>query len=300
MKDQKKKESRRLRRQERKELIRKDLRRKWREERGVVIVYFTLRILVIGVMIAQFLNRNYENVFFCILTLILLTMPSMIERNTCIDLPGTLEVIILLFIFAAEILGEVQAYYVNFRGWDTMLHTLNGFLCAAVGLSMVDLLNRNDRSSLHLSPLYVAIAAFCFSMTIGVLWEFFEFAMDQFVFRMDMQKDTVVNSIASVALDPTHSNRVVRIQDITDTIVVAGGEQISLGLGGYLDLGIIDTMKDLFVNFIGAVCFSVIGFFYVKNRGKGRFARRFIPRIQKEKAEDEENPEVTLSGKDDV
>ncbi len=186
-------------------------------------MYFTLRILVIGVMIAQFLNRNYENVFFCILTLILLTMPSMIERNTCIDLPGTLEVIILLFIFAAEILGEVQAYYVNFRGWDTMLHTLNGFLCAAVGLSMVDLLNRNDRSSLHLSPLYVAIAAFCFSMTIGVLWEFFEFAMDQFVFRMDMQKDTVVNSIASVALDPTHSNRVVRIQDITDTIVVAGG-----------------------------------------------------------------------------
>ena len=159
MKDQKKKEARRLRRQERKELARKDLRRKWREERGVVIVYFTLRILVIGVMIAQFLNRNYENVFFCILTLILLTMPAMIERNTCIDLPGTLEVIILLFIFAAEILGEVQAYYVNFRGWDTMLHTLNGFLCAAVGLSMVDLLNRNDRSSLHLSPLYVAIGA---------------------------------------------------------------------------------------------------------------------------------------------
>lgn len=293
MKDQKKKEARRLRRQERKELARKDLRRKWREERGVVIVYFTLRILVIGVMIAQFLNRNYENVFFCILTLILLTMPAMIERNTCIDLPGTLEVIILLFIFAAEILGEVQAYYVNFRGWDTMLHTLNGFLCAAVGLSMVDLLNRNDSSSLHLSPLYVAIAAFCFSMTIGVLWEFFEFAMDQFVFRMDMQKDTVVNSIASVALDPTHSNRVVRIQDITDTIVVAGGEQISLGLGGYLDLGIIDTMKDLFVNFIGAVCFSVIGFFYVKNRGKGRFARRFIPRIHKEKVkvEDEKSPE---------
>ena len=103
MKDQKKKEARRLRRQERKELARKDLRRKWREERGVVIVYFTLRILVIGVMIAQFLNRNYENVFFCILTLILLTMPAMIERNTCIDLPGTLEVIILLFIFAAEI-----------------------------------------------------------------------------------------------------------------------------------------------------------------------------------------------------
>ena len=51
-----------------------------------------------------------------------------------------------------------------------------------------------------------------------------------------------------------------------------------LGLGGYLDIGLIDTMEDLFVNFIGAVVFSIIGFFYVKSRGKGRFARRFIPR----------------------
>lgn len=280
MRERKKRAERRLQRQLRRQRIKQDLQRKWREERAVVIVYFTLRFLVAGILAAQFFNQNYENVFLCILTLVLMTMPAMIERNTPIDLPGTLEIIILLFIFSAEILGEIRAYYITYHGWDTMLHTINGFLCAAIGFSMVELLNRNSKGSLHLSPLYMAIAAFCFSMTIGVLWEFFEFAMDQLAW-MDMQKDTVINHVATVALDPTNNNQVVRINGITDTILVLeDGKTVSLGLGGYLDVGIIDTMKDLFVNFIGAVVFSIIGFFYVKNRGKGWFAKRFIPRVK--------------------
>jgi hypothetical protein len=184
----------------------------------------------------------------------------------------------LLFIFAAEILGEIRAFYTTFQGWDTMLHTINGFLCAAIGFSLVDMLNRNEKFSLSLSPVFMAIVAFCFSMTIGVLWEFFECTMDQF-FLLDMQKDTVIHNIASVALDPTGGNTPVIIRGITDVIVVANGEEISLGVGGYLDVGILDTMKDLTVNFVGAVVFSVIGYFYVKNRGKGRFARRFIPQV---------------------
>ena len=159
-----------------------------------------------------------------------------------------------------------------------MLHTLNGFLCAAIGFSLVDMLNRNERFSLSLSPTFMAIVAFCFSMTIGVLWEFFECIMDQ-LFLLDMQKDAVINTISSVMLDPTGGNTPVIIRDITDVIVVSGGEEISLGLGGYLDVGILDTMKDLAVNFVGAVVFSFIGFFYVKGRGKGRFARRFIPQV---------------------
>ena len=93
-------------------------------------------------MIAQFFNGNYENVFLCILTLILFLVPSFIQMNYHIKLPDTLEVIILLFIFAAEILGEIHAFYLEFPFWDTMLHTLNGFLAAAIGFSMVDILNR--------------------------------------------------------------------------------------------------------------------------------------------------------------
>ncbi len=120
----------------------------------------------------------------------------------------------------------------------------------------------------------MALVAFCFSMTVGVLWEFFEFGMDR-LFQMDMQKDTVVNSITSVMLDPTNSNIPVTIDGIT-SVQVNGQE---LGFGGYLDIGLYDTMEDLFVNFIGAVTFSVIGYFYIKHRGHGKLAKAFIPTI---------------------
>ena len=245
-------------------------------KRTVAMVYVLLRFLVIIIAVAQFFNGNYENVFLCGLTLILFLLPTIFERALKIDLPNTMEIIILLFIFAAEILGEIQSYYTTFRGWDTILHTLNGFLCAAIGFALVDMLNRTERFSLSLSPAFMAIVAFCFSMTIGVLWEFFECTMDQF-FLLDMQKDTVVHSISSVMLDPTGGNTPVAIKGITDVIVVCGDQQIPLGVGGYLDIGILDTMKDLWVNFIGAVVFSFVGYFYVKNRGKGWFAKNFIP-----------------------
>ncbi len=246
---------------------------------AVVTVYVALRLMVIAVLVAQVFKRNFENVFLCGLTLLLLLVPTFVERKIHVDLPDTLEIIIMLFIFAAEILGEIQAYYITFPYWDTMLHTINGFLCAAIGFALVDILNRSERFSIQLSPIFLAITAFCFSMTIGVLWEFFECAMDQ-LFLLDMQKDTVVTTISSVMLDPAGGNHPTAIKGITDVIVVtADGAQHPLGLGGYLDIGILDTMKDLFVNFIGAVVFSVIGYFYVKSRGKGRFARRFIPQV---------------------
>lgn len=253
----------------------------------VSAVYIALRAAVILVMIAQFFNRNFENVFLCALTLILFILPTVLERKLEVDLPDTLEIIILLFIFAAEVLGEISAYYTTYPYWDTMLHTLNGFLCAAVGFCLVDLFDRSERFSLTLSPVFMAIVAFCFSMTIGVLWEFFECSMDR-IFLFDMQKDTVVTAISSVMLDPAGGNHAVVIKNISDVIVIADGKEIPLGVGGYLDVGIYDTMEDLFVNFIGAAVFSVIGYFYVKGRGQGKFARRFIPKILEREIEDEE------------
>ena len=138
----------------------------------------------------------------------------------------------------------------------------------------------------------MAIAAFCFSMTIGVLWEFFECAMDQ-IFVQDMQKDTIVNTISSVMLDPTGEQRAVAIRGITDVILVTEDGQVALGLGGYLDIGLLDTMEDLLVNFIGAVVFSVVGYFYVKNQGKGWFARNFIPKVL---SEEEAAADPNISG----
>jgi hypothetical protein len=244
-----------------------------REHKSSFVVFTALRALVIFSLVRQCFLHNYEGVFFCSLTILLLYVPSWLQVRLRIELPPALEITILCFIFAAEILGEVNAFYIVIPGWDTMLHTLNGFLAAAVGFSAVVLLNDNPRLTFDLSPVFLALVAFCFSMTIGILWEFFEFSMDWF-FHSDMQKDTIIHSIYTVALDPTLSNKVVAVKGIDD--VVINGE--SLGLGGYLDIGLIDTMKDLFVNFIGAVVFSITGFFYARSKGKRRTpAQGFVP-----------------------
>ena len=253
--------------------FRQAMARELREHRSSFIVFYTLRILVLVALVRQIMLHNYEGAFFCVLTIVLLYIPSWLQVKLHIELPPPLEITILCFIFAAEILGEVNAFYVNVPNWDTMRHTLSGFLAAAVGFSMVLLLNDDERLTFDLSPFFLALVAFCFSMTIGVLWEFFEFGMDYF-FHTDMQKDTVINSIYTVALDPTRTNKAVAVKGIQD--VVINGE--SLGLGGYLDIGIIDTMKDLFVNFIGAVVFSVTGFFYARSKGEKRTAAQsFVP-----------------------
>lgn len=245
-----------------------------REHKSSFIVFYILRALVIVSLVRQIILDNYEGAFFCILTIVLLYVPSWVQVRLRIELPPPLEITILCFIFAAEILGEVNAFYVNVPHWDTMLHTINGFLAAAVGFSLVLLLNDNEKLTFDLSPFFLAMVAFCFSMTIGVLWEFFEFGMDR-LFHMDMQKDTIVHTISSVMLDPTNKNIPITIDGITS--VAVNGK--NLGFDGYLDIGLYDTMEDLLVNFIGALTFSIFGYFYIKRRGKGRIARAFIPTI---------------------
>ena len=238
------------------------------------IVYLLLRLSVVVVIIDQIRSRDYENIFLCVLTLVLFMIPSFIEKKIHIDIPDTLEVIILLFIFSAEILGEIRSYYLIFPYWDTTLHTLNGFLAAAIGLSLIDILNKNDRFAISLSPAFVALVAFCFSMTIGVMWELFEFSMDNF-FGFDMQKDTLIQSFQSVLLNKEGLNVPVKIQ-IQELIV--NGERWP----SYIDIGLIDTMTDLFVNFIGASVFSVFGYFYIKHRGNDNFLKRFIPKSNRQ------------------
>jgi hypothetical protein len=213
----------------------------------------------------------------------------MIERKLKLELPDALEIVILLFIFAADILGEIQEYYVLVPHWDTVLHTVNGFLFAAIGFCIVNILNENKKISLTLSPFYMAVAAFCFSMTIGVLWEFFEYSGDIIV-RTDMQKDTIINNISTVVFDPLGENNAVLLNNIkTTTLTYADGTTFTFD--GYLDIGIMDTMKDLFVNFIGAAVFSAFGYICVNTRGKRgtrKVVESFVPRVNKEELTDDE------------
>ena len=242
-----------------------------------------LEIIVILSIIRQFMLGNYHNVFLGVLTLVLFSVPKLIEHKLDVSIPVGLESVILLFIFSAEILGEINAFYVKIPLWDTILHTTNGFLMAAIGFALIDVFNRSERFSISMSPYFVAFFAFCFSMTVGVVWEFFEFGMDQ-IFQLDMQKDWIVPVINSVKINPEGANVPVKV--VVDSLSVNGE---TWNLGGYLDIGLIDTMKDLIVNFVGAVIFSLIGIAYLKQRGKGskkhHFAASLIPKVNRHKNE---------------
>ena len=245
-----------------------------------IIVYLVLRFLVILCMVEQSLKGNWHSVALCFITLILFTLPTVASRTFKVKLPTTLEIIVYLFIFAAEILGEIQNFYGIFKHWDTMLHTLNGFLSAAVGFSLIDILNRTDKFHIKMTPAFVALVAFCFSMTIGVLWEFFEYGADRY-FNTDMQKDRIVEKISSVELNKENKNDPVIIDNINRTVIYSDNNKKATIEGGYLDIGIIDTMKDLIVNFIGALVFSILGFLYIKDRDEYKFIERFIPSLKK-------------------
>ncbi len=237
--------------------------------KAAVTVYLVLRVLVIICMVLEFLRGDLNNAFLCLLSLILFLMPFFIEKSFKIDFPDAFEIIIFLFIFSAEILGEINNFYGNIPHWDTILHTINGFLCASVGFSLVYLLNENSKS-INLSPFFVSLVAFCFSMTIGIAWEFFEYTADNFL-GLDMQKDYYIENINTVTTDETNSNKVVKYKDIEYTILYDKNNKEIAKLDNYLDIGLHDTMKDLIVNFIGATVFSIFGYLYITRKGKFKF-----------------------------
>lgn len=262
----------------------KELKKSYEEtKKSTIVVYLILRTLVILIMIRQLILGEYNNAFFCLLSLVLFTVPFRLQKKFKITLPNTLEIIILCFIFAAEILGELNSFYIVIPHFDTILHTLNGFLAAGIGLSLFDLLNKNI-DNINLSPIFLVIVAFCFSMTIGILWEFFEYGSDKLI-NTDMQKDTIVQNISSVTLDETKSNTPIVIDNIIYTIIYSkdkeGNITETLIENGYLDIGINDTMKDLIVNFIGATIFSVFGYLYLLNRDKYKFVNQFMIKRKK-------------------
>lgn len=258
-----------------------------KQNKASFIVYTVLRIIVILILIRCIFLRQWESVFVCVLALALFLLPPFVEKKFKLELPTALEITAFVFVFCAEILGEIGAYYLKYPFWDTALHTVSGFIFAAFGFCLLDLLNRNKK--LNLTPLSLALMAFCFSMTIGVLWEFFEYSGDIIV-RTDMQKDTIINNISTVVFDPLGENNAVLLNNIkTTTLTYADGTTFTFD--GYLDIGIMDTMKDLFVNFIGAAVFSAFGYICVNTRGKRgtrKVVESFVPRVNKEELTDDE------------
>ncbi len=195
-----------------------------------------------------------------------------------------LQIIILLFIFAAEIMGELFHFFVRVPGWDTMLHTLTGFLMASVGFSLVDLLN-SSKAKFALSPAYMALVAFCFAMTIGVLWEFFEFGMDV-VFRKDMQNDELISRFTTIGPALSADGDDFFVTNVVKTIVETIKGETYVIEGGYYDIGLYDTMKDLIVTFLGATAFSIIGFLSLRKQVENPFANSLMLTRASEETDD--------------
>lgn len=262
------------------EKFRKRMKKFFKEkDKKVFWVYTILRLLVIVTLVIQLIHGNYHEVFLCLLTLILFVIPFIVDDKFKISLPNSLEISIFLFIFSSEILGEIQNFYGIFTHWDTLLHTINGFLSAAIGFSLVDILNNSNKITFHLSPFFVVIVAFSFSMTVGACWEIFEFSGDR-LFDMDMQKDRFLEKISSVELNEEKKNVPVVIKNIDHVdIYYHDNNQVKvITAKGYLDIGIIDTMKDLIVNLIGALVFSIYGYLYLKNEKKYKKIENYIPK----------------------
>lgn len=185
------------------------------------------------------------DIFYCLATIPFVCLPPLLGVVFRWHLNNTLYVVFSLYTMG-PLLGAVYKLYYVTPWWDDLLHVLAGFLFAVCGAYLAYALNRGNKTSVLLAALF----GVCFSMGIAVLWEVFEFSSDVFL-GSDMQSDSIVDYVAT-KLGRTDGG-VTAFESITD--VVIGGQ--SLGLGGYLDIGLYDTMQDMIVETLGAVAYLV-------------------------------------------
>lgn len=169
-------------------------------------ISWVIRILLILVIVESIFTKNYMNTFVGTLTFIMTFYPSILRKKFRVYLPSTLQIIITLFIFSAQFLGEIHDFYYRFEWWDNMLHCISGSVFGIIGFMFVYFLNKTHIKKTKLSPFFVALFAFCFSISIGVLWEIIEFSGDR-LFGLNMQKfrmageDGLVDTMTDLIVD---------------------------------------------------------------------------------------------------
>ncbi|MDD4193964.1 MAG: hypothetical protein PHW37_01690 [Acholeplasmataceae bacterium] len=208
----------------------------------LVIFYFFIRIAMLLLLIASvlgiFINSDSADisrsifVAFQSVVLILLSFgPSFVEKKLKLQIPDFMESIFLFFIIAALLFGEVAEFFVRFTWWDDLLHTTSGFLIAITGFSIINSAIKNPKSVISISPIFVSLFIFCFSISIEVIWELFEYTIDSLFSTSNMLR--TVDSISQIPY-----------QGLT---------------------AIKDTMHDLILTVFSALFISIIGFFDAKN-----------------------------------
>ena len=202
------------------------------------IVYTIIRIIMapsepVNSDVPVKIKRDYVLMLLqCILGLIVMMLPSMIEHRLSIDIPNNMEVVYFIFLYCAIYLGEVRDFYYLIPHWDTILHAFSGAMLGALGFWMVSFLNERSILQMHLSPFFIALFAFCFALSAGAVWEIYEYTFDGLL-SLNMQKHTMENGIPLV-----------------------GRAAIS------------DTMKDIIVDALSALGVSIWGYYQLKMQEK--------------------------------
>ncbi|MAM71007.1 MAG: hypothetical protein CMP91_07705 [Gammaproteobacteria bacterium] len=161
--------------------------------------FFLKTALVIGA-ISTFWQAQYQSTFEILLILLITTLPVVLGNRFDVRIPHIFETFAVIFVFMSLFLGEVYDYYGRFWWWDKVLHTGSAFLLGVLGFLLVYVLNEKKEIELELNPSFMALFAFMFAVSIGAIWEIFEFTMDQ-IFGLNMQKSGLVDTMWDLIVD---------------------------------------------------------------------------------------------------
>jgi len=163
-------------------------------------IYILFRSLVVAAGTIAIFRSDWTNFTLSVVTLFLTFLPAIAKREFHVYYPGEFEIVVLLFIFASMYLGEIHSFYARIWWWDIMLHALSGVIIAAIGFSLVDILNGEEKLAVELSPAFVAVFSFGFALSLGALWEIYEFLMDS-LFGLNMQKSGLIDTMWDLIVD---------------------------------------------------------------------------------------------------
>lgn len=211
---------------------------------GNKILYYLLQVLTLMTAIASLvmyivkregLETTANQIFMCVMALICINIPAFLEKKFKFYIPNYISIILYVFIFAHYVLGEVLRVYDHSIVFDKILHTTSGVIMSFIGFSFIFMLNKINPEKMKLSPFFIVLFTFCFTMTTEYVWELFEYSADRLL-DLNMQ----------------------RWQDgITETL--ENGSVISSVPYGS---GLKDTMGDMAVNILGClgVCvYALVG-----------------------------------------
>lgn len=171
-----------------------------RSDKIKIVICLVLRLLVLSGAILALFNQDWETFGLCILTLLALFLPIIIEKKLSIEFPGLFEVLIVSFLFCSLFLGSINSFYDAIWWWDSVIHGVSGIIVSALGFSLLDILNNKGKQPGRLNPLFISIFTFSIAMAVGALWEIYEFSMDS-IFGMNMQKTGLVDTMWDLIFD---------------------------------------------------------------------------------------------------